>query len=266
MDSVRVIRDSTVIINRVPTGLPGTPGTQWITIPVPAQGEVILRYGMPPRAGGTDSIIVRHDTVSKTAAAGDVAAELREIERRLTARIDALQQQQRPAAVPNVTVIAPAAQGATRTVEVDRNAVPVFQRLQRVRGADLRPYAGVGVDGGDVQFIIGSRADLGPIRANSGWHFMPELAVGIGEGDMSVLAFANAQYGFGAVGGMPALRPYVTLGGGIFSPSVLGINTAVGSSYALSSAVDKPLFLNVELQSINLLNQTRILVGLSRSR
>jgi hypothetical protein len=74
------------------------------------------------------------------------------------------------------------------------------------------------------------------------------------------------QYKFGAIGGNNGIRPYATVGGGIFSPSVLGINTAIGSSVSLRNDTDAPLLLNVELQGINLFNHTRILFGLSRGR
>lgn len=289
-DSMRTERDSIVMSGRAPVVRPmvrrGTPEGQWITIPVPVQGEIILRYGVPPRTGAgdtattrrMDSTATRRDTVTMPSAApstppaGDLSAELRELERRLSARIDALQRSATaapstaPSGAPNVTVIAPRERTARDTVILDREATPVFERLQSTRARDLRPYVGLGFDDGDVQFILGSRADLGPVSPNSGWHFMPELAVGFGEGDLSVLAFANAQYAFGSIGGTTALRPYATIGAGVFSPTVLGINTAVGSSFALRSSNARPLFLNVELQGINLFNQTRILVGLSRSR
>jgi hypothetical protein len=269
-----------------------TPGGQWITVPVPTQGEVILRYGMPVRpsidsmttrrvdtvvvsrdtaAARRDTVMTRRDTVvirrDSTGApipppSGELAAQLLELERRLNARIDAT----RPTAAPNVTAIAPVAPNAAGSVVIDRNAMPVFQRLQQTRTSDLRPYVGLGLDDGDVQFIAGLRADLGPVRPNSGWHFVPELAIGIGEGNTSVLALANAQFSFGTMGGMNTLRPYVTLGAGVFSPTVLGLNTAVGSSFALRSGSNKPLLLNLELQGINLFRQTRILIGVSRSR
>ncbi|HEY0931029.1 MAG TPA: hypothetical protein VGE27_13985 [Gemmatimonas sp.] len=259
------------------------PGGQWITVPVPTQGEVILRYGMPPRPSmdsvtrRVDTVTVRRDSVvrvdstvrrdSVTSSAtppaappsSDLALELRELERRLNARIDGA----RPVTTPSVVAIAP---GTRDTVVLDRNSRPVFQRLQQTRTSDLRPYAGLGVDDGDVQFVVGLRADLGPVSTNSGWHFVPELAVGFGEGNTSVLALANARYAFGSIGGTNSLLPYVTLGAGVFSPTVLGVNTAIGTSFALRSGSAKPLFLNLELQGINMFNQTRILVGLSRSR
>lgn len=255
-DTVGVVRERSVMVRGGPPV-----GPSWITIPVPTQGEIILRYGMSPRTGGTDSGMVRRDTVMMppdTPTSSDLAAELREVERRLLARIDALQ---RPAALPTVTMIPP---GATDVVVRDRDGTPLLQRFQQTRAADLRPYIGLGYDGSDARFIVGSRADLGPVRPGSPWHFVPELAVGLGSGTMSVLAFANAQYAFGSVGGSRTLRPYATVGAGIYSPTVLGINTAIGTSYALRPATESPLFLTLEVQGINLFSETRALFGLSR--
>ncbi len=251
-DSIRMFRDSSII----------TREGRWITIPVPEQGEIILRYGMPPRTGSDSA--ARRDSVIVSPPSDDLAARLLEIERRLTARIDAMQQQpaQRPGA-PTVTMVTPP---SNIVVDTDRANMPVFQRLGQTRRSDLQPYLGLGINDGDAQLIGGVRADLGPISPNSGLNFVPELAVGIGSGPLSVLAFANVQYKFGAIGGNSNFRPYATVGGGIFSPSVLGINTAVGSSFSLRSDTDAPLMLNVELQGINLFNHTRVLFGLSRGR
>ncbi|AMW04448.1 outer membrane protein [Gemmatimonas phototrophica] len=279
-DSLRMRSDSSRRLMQPQIQRGATPSSQWITIPVPTQGEVILRYGWPPRTMGSDSVLVqrmdgmlmRRDSVmspSNTppaiAPAGDLSAELREMERRLSTRIDALQ---RAALIPpppqTVTVIAPPS--AQEVVTLDRDAAPVFQRLQRTRTSDLRPYAGLGFDDGDVQFVVGTRADLGPIRPNSGFRFVPELAVGFGGDNLSVLALANVQYTFGSFGGTRTIHPYATVGAGIFSPTVLGVNTAVGSSFSLRPATETPLYLNMELQGINLFNQTRVLVGLSRNR
>lgn len=275
----RIVRDSNVIITR---GRVMSPDGQWITIPVPRQGEIILRYGLPPGGspmGGrsdramtrrVDSVLVRRDSVvlppTSQRSDSSLFVEMRELERRLTARIEAMQR-------PSVTPVAPAAPSVTmispssRDVVVqERSSLPVFERLSQTRAADLRPYLGLGVDDGDARFVLGTRADLGPINRNSGIHFVPELAVGFGGGDPSVLAFANLQYTFASVGGSSAFRPYATVGAGIYTPTVLGVNTAVGTSYLLQRASGAPLLLNLEVQGINLFNETRLLFGLSRGR
>ncbi len=81
-----------------------------------------------------------------------------------------------------------------------------------------------------------------------------------------MLALANVQYPFGSIGGNAAIRPYVTLGGGVFSPSVLAVNTAVGASFVLGSPRSSPLYTFVELQGLNLFNYTRLMFGVSSRR
>jgi hypothetical protein len=56
------------------------------------------------------------------------------------------------------------------------------------------------------------------------------------------------------------------VGAGIYSPTVLGVNTAIGTSYRLRRASGSPLLLNLEVQGINLFNETRVVFGVSRSR
>ncbi len=254
LDSARAARDARDGV-RVPSS--DSAGARWITIPVPTQGEIILRYGMPPRP---DSAAPQRDTLLRAPSSEDLAARLLEIERRLTARIDAIQQG-RP--VPPVTMIVPS---DTFALDRERAATPVLQRFRQTRTSDLRPYLGLGVGDGNAQFVLGLRADLGPMNTASGFRFVPELAVGLGEGSMSVLALANVQYPFGSVAGTGMFRPYITLGAGVFSPTVLAINTAVGSSIALRPGSDSPLYLHVELQGLNLFDHTRVLFSLSRGR
>jgi hypothetical protein len=263
-DSVgpRRMRDS-MMVGR-PMGRTTNTGERLITIPVPTQGEIILRYGLPIRDPAVSS--TGRDTVVMVPPTGDVAASLADIERRLTARLDAIERAQmaapRTPPAPGVTVVTPGAMPEA----VSRDNTPVFQRFSQIGTRDLQPYAGIGIRDGDAQLIVGARADLGPVRVGSGVRFVPELAVGVGSGALSVLAMANARYAFGSVNGTGAFRPYVTLGAGVYTPTVLGINTAVGSSIRLREETDRPLFLNVELQGLNLFGETRVLVGLSRSR
>ncbi len=235
---------------------------RYITVPVPLQGEVILRYGIPSRdmTGG-----LRVDSTVVMGSSGDVARSLADIERRLTERLDAIERAQqttpRQGAAPGVTVVTPGVMRADTPID----SMPVFRRLREVRSQDLQPYVGLGARDGDVQFIVGARADLGPLSAGSGFRFVPELAVGLG-GNLSVLAMANMRYAFGSETSASVLRPYVTVGGGIYTPTVLGINTAIGSSIRLREANERPLFLNLELQGLNLFSETRVLIGISRSR
>jgi hypothetical protein len=240
-------------------------GTQWITVPVPVQGEIILRFGPTARSG--DSTIV------VTPVPGDeVSTRLGDIERRLNARLDAMQRGQTPVivqptpapglATPNVTVINA---GDSLDVRYDLAGRSLMSRFGQVRTRDIMPYAGVSA-GRRTQLVAGLRADLGPLSPGSGLHFVPELALGVGERSPTILALANARYAFGSVSGNATLRPHVTLGAGIYTPSVIGINTAVGTSVRLQREDGRPLYLHMELQGLNLFSQTRLLFGLSRSR
>jgi hypothetical protein len=252
-----------------------SPSGQWITVPVPVRGEIILRYGFPTTMGSRDTVMVRRDSTVRVApeptSGDDVIARLSEIERRLTARLDAMER--RVGSAPSVIVReTPAVEGVMVVPERalsdstrDRSATPVFQRFTSTRTRDLQPYVGLGSEDGNVQLILGLRADLGAINPGSGIHWVPELALGVG-GGTSVLAMANLQYAFNAFGGSSKVQPYVTLGGGIYSPTVLGVNTAVGTTFALQRDVDSPWFLGVELQGINLFSDTRLLFSIQRSR
>jgi hypothetical protein len=250
-------------------GVPVGASERWITVPVPAHGEIILRFGTTSARAG--------DSAAIGAVVSDDAsiARLLDIERRLTARLDAMQRQlgQPPLVVqpqvvapgqatPRVTVITG---GDSTSVTSARETRALVQRVVSTRPRDIMPYAGLAT-GRNTQLVLGARADLGGLTPVSGFHFVPELAVGLGEGTTSVLAFANARYAFGSVSGTQALRPYVTLGAGVYSPTVLGINTALGTSIALRRANASPLSVHIELQGINLFNDTRLLLGLSRNR
>ncbi|MEP7383884.1 MAG: hypothetical protein ABI910_19515, partial [Gemmatimonadota bacterium] len=194
-------------------------------------------------------------------------ARITAMEDELQRRLDALQRLEieRRAAVPSQAISPTRAVGADTSAQGRIATVPVFQRFSQTTTRDLRPFVGVG--GGDgTQAILSLRADLGPLTPGSGFRFVPELALGFGSGSTSVLALANVQYPFGAFGGNNAIQPYVTVGAGIFSPSVLAVNTSVGASLALGSQRASPLYTYVELQGLNLFNYTRLMVGVSSRR
>jgi opacity protein-like surface antigen len=242
-------------------------GDRWITVPVPTQGEIILRYGFPPADGGgtptqpRDSTVVRRDSVVVIPRSGgdSLRIQLAELEQRLVARIESMRQP--------TTVVVPAPV-EPRTIIVDTvggdrfRGVPITRRFSQVSSRDLLPF--IGFSGGDAgtQAVVSLRMRLGEVA--SGLQFVPEFAVGLGGDGTSVLAMANVQYQFGSVGGSSALRPYVTGGAGIFSPTVVGVNTALGASMDLRQGRGTTPWLGyIELQGLNLFNDTRLMVGLS---
>ena len=286
--------DTTVTRMRRPMAMQrGDSTARWMTIPVPMVGEVILRYGLTPSGTGStsmtstglsieeirriireelqrdpmtgartapDTTIIRQEPMSGAASEAAMAARLAEMELRLAARMADLEAARNVPATPAQVVVVDTAAGAE-----ELTSMPVFRRLGRTSSRDLRPFVGFG--GGDGSQVVASlRADLGPLQPGSGFRFVPELALGFGSGSPSVLALANVQYPFGSVMGSRTVQPYVTLGAGIFSPSVLAVNTAVGASFNVRSAGMSPMYTYVELQGLNLFDYTRLMVGLTTRR
>ncbi len=251
-------------------------GDRWITVPVPTQGEIILRYGFPPidstartaRPGqARDSALVRRDTVvmmpRSSTGSDSLRAQLAELETRLMARIESMRQPQ------TVVMAAPTeTRTETRTVIVDTvgadrfRGVPIGRRFSQVSSRDLLPFAGISAGDAGTQAVLSLRMRLGEIA--SGLQFVPEFAVGVGGDGTSVLALANVQYEFQSFGGSTAIRPYVTGGAGIFSPKVLAVNTAVGASMDLRHGRGTTPWLGyLELQGLNLFRDTRLMLGVS---
>lgn len=257
-------RDS--VSRRDSLGRRGPPavGDRWITIPVPANGEIILRYGFPPadsaaraKAAATrDSSVV----VPRTSAGSDsLRTQLAELEQRLMARIESMRQ------APTVVMAAP---NEPRVVLVDSSGteryrgMPITRRFSQMSSRDLMPFVGFSAGSAGTQAVLSLRMNLGPV--SSGLQFVPEFAVGVGGDGTSVLALANVQYQFGSFGGSTMIRPYVTGGAGIFSPTVLAVNTAVGASIDLRQGRStKPWLGYLELQGLNLFHDTRLMLGVS---
>lgn len=284
-DSMRTRRDLAPMQGK--PGMRMQPGdsTRWVMIPVPTVGEVILRYGTTPStersalpAGMTIDDLrrliraeVRGDTTtplldSRTTILRDdsVSQRLRAMENRLQAQTDSLREERLrlarevPAAPAPSTVIV-TAEGETRPLTTSGLA-----RLGSVSSRELQPFVGLSFGDDETQFVASVRADLGPLSKGSGFHLVPEFALGFG-GGYSLLAMANLQYSFTSFG-TRAIRPYVTGGAGIFTPSVLGLNTAVGTSFNLRGGRGTPLYGYAEVQGINLFDHTRVMIGLSSGR
>jgi hypothetical protein len=189
----------------------------------------------------------------------DLATQLAELERRLNDRIDAARAAAATTAEPSRPVTPPVPDRRTRPT-------PVLQRFGQLSSRDLRPYIGIGGGDGVTEFIASLRADLGPLSTATALRFVPEFAIGMGGGSTTVLALANLQYQLGSLMGSSTIRPYVTGGVGIYSPSVLGVNTAFGATFDLRPRGGSPLFAYGEVQGLNLFDRTRVLIGLGTRR
>jgi hypothetical protein len=245
-------------------------GDRWITIPVPATGEIILRYGLPAtsdpaRPAGAvivrDSVIVRRDSMGGGASSDQLRAQLAELEARLSARIEAM----RPM---NATVEVTTARASDRMTVVSdttdrRRGQTMSDRFRTLSSRDVQLFAGVGFGDADTQLALSGRLDLGPVMPQSNLHLYPELAFGFGGSSTAVLAMANVQYQFPTIGEKLAVRPYLTGGAGIYSPTGLAINTAFGMSVDMKMGRRMPWIGYAEVQGLNLFNDTRLLLGIS---
>lgn len=210
------------------------------------------------------------DTAARQVPAGTLGAEefvqrLAAFERRITQRLEALEErlrlEARAAQAPRETPTQRESPGAVQ--EPSRS---LFARLADFQSEDLRPFIGTTLTD-ETQFVVSARADLGPLTPESAFRLWPEIAFSFGSGERSLLALANLQYPFPAFGGGGAFQPYVVGGLGIFSETAVALNTAIGANYDLRSGRGgSPLYAFLELQGLNLFDYSRVLIGLSMNR
>jgi hypothetical protein len=279
LDSTRA--DSAMRVRRTGSG------AAVITIPVPAVGEVYVRYGPPP-AGSGSLPKMPADAASDSARVSSMSAADREaymnrrIDSLVTVRVNERTANlrpptpqtviiQQPAATPPSVVMTPAAQPA---------AVVEQPRKYNVVGSETRGglvvYSGFTVNDG-AQFVVGGRFDLGPLgRADSPIHFAPEVAFGGGSGGRSTMLVGNAQYLFRKMRltNDRTIQPHVYAGVGIlnFSNRVGsrdGLQGVINLGYGVSIPLTKNAgnraapVLTLEHQGIDFFQLNRLLVGLS---
>ncbi|MBU0982405.1 MAG: hypothetical protein KKA42_00930, partial [candidate division Zixibacteria bacterium] len=160
---------------------------------------------------------------------------------------------------------------------VDFNVTPQPRERHFI---DLRPagYMGFGLER-PKQFVLGGRLDIGPITTKEErLRLVPEFALGMGGGGVSVMAVLNAEYGITEVElGAYHIIPYVRMGFGVlgFGGSIEGRDTegVLNFTYGfnlntrrtgmLSSLGDPDIF--IEHQIIDLFDLNRIVLGLQWS-
>ena len=133
-----------------------------------------------------------------------------------------------------------------------------------------RAYTGGNLDR-PRQFVLGGRLDLGPLSPRSpALSVLPELAVGVGDGGVSVLLAGNLQYDFSSfrVGGAP-FQPYAYGGLGllVFTDPTPGraereavLDLGYGVNFPMPGRDGGPrLFL--EHQGIDFFDLNRLLIG-----
>lgn len=296
---VRTVRGDTVYVVRRDTAYASG---NFVSIPIPTEGEIYLRYGpgqssrpgapsaaapldapalerlrqqiladLEPRLRGMlaearqeMAELVRRELAAAAAPAMDPGAE-----RRLLDRIDAVVAQRvrdelARAAATGTVLAAPA------EVVGAAPAQPAAPERFVPRVGALRPYVGGNLDR-PRQFVAGVRLDLGPFdAARPAIRLIPEAALGLGEGGVSVMLAGNVAYEADGMrlGGV-ALEPYAYAGAGFLyiSDPPLGrpgaeavVNLGYGAVMPIPNRSRGEFF--VEHQGVDLFDLNRLLVGL----
>ena len=142
------------------------------------------------------------------------------------------------------------------------------------RSLPLVTYTGANLTDG-TQALLGTRLDLGPVGGYSSLRFVPELALGWGEGARSVMAVGNVQLRLPTMrlGQFPTFTPQLGLGAGLlhFNEEVSGrdgldgvLNLGYGAAIDLwqSSSNRNVPVLVVEHQGVDLFSLNRLIAGL----
>jgi hypothetical protein len=261
---------------------------QFVTIPIPREGEIYLRYGPADSA-----------TVNRRPSPGEAAVtagQMEQLRRQVLADLEPmlrdLMAEERSELRDLVRDELQRIGAAGLTPEAEQRLLEnlearVALRVQdRVGGPDsvARPgrqgfsprVAGWrGYLGGNLdrprQFILGGRLDLGPLNPrNPALRVLPELAIGGGDGGVSVHLAGNLQYDFSSVqlGGAP-FQPYAYGGLGflVMTDPAPGraereavLNLGYGATFPMPWRDGGPrMFL--EHQGIDLFDLNRLLIG-----
>jgi hypothetical protein len=186
------------------------------------------------------------------------------IEEELMRRLDAMEARQRREQ-------AAAAQPTRRPVQEVEVDAPAFEsawdRMGRFESRRTLPFAAAGFSDGDAQAVLGVRFDFGPLTPDSPLRLVPEASFGFGGDETTLTVMGNVHFPFADLGTRRDIEPYLVGGAGFYSPTFLGVTTGVGMEFDLSGA-DRgdPLRSYVELQGINLFDETRLHFGVSLRR
>lgn len=285
-DTVYVTQEGTVVRTE---RRDGDDPQQFVTIPIPREGEIYLRYG----PADSSTVNRRPDVGAGAVTAGQMEAlrrqvladlepmlrelmvaervELREMVRDELQRIGAAgltpEAEQRLLENLEARVALRVQERVGRTDAGGRPARPGF----RPRLREWRAYAGGNLDR-PRQFVLGGRVDMGPLNANNpALRVMPELAVGGGQGGVSVLLAGNLQLDLASfeVGGAP-LQPYVYGGLGFLvltdpNPGRAEREAVLNLGYGVNFPVpgrDGGPRLFLEHQGIDFFDLNRLLIGI----
>ncbi|HEX2078238.1 MAG TPA: hypothetical protein VHG08_11035 [Longimicrobium sp.] len=262
----------------------------FVTIPIPREGEIYLRYGPADSAtvnrrprvdAGVPLTDAQLDAVRRQVLA-DLEPVLRQL---LAAEREQLREMVRLELARSGGALTPEAERRLVEELEARLALRLRDEVDRVAPGPAAPqtpgfaprlrawraYVGGNLDR-PRQVVGGARVDLGPLDARRpALRVVPELAVGAGAGGASVLMAGNLQYEFPVfrLGGAP-VQPYAYGGAGLFylsDPPRGRANWEAVLNFGYGAAVPVPgrsggprLFL--EHQGIDLFDLNRLLIGL----
>ena len=285
-DTVYVTQEGTVVRTE---RRDGDDPDQVVTIPIPREGEIYLRYG----PADSSRVNRRPDVSAGAVTAGQMETLRRQVLADLEPMLRELMVAERVELREMVRDELQRIGAAGLTPEAEQRLLEnlearVALRVQeRVGGAESaerpsrpgftprlrewRAYTGGNLDR-PRQFVLGGRVDLGPLNANNpALRVMPELAVGGGQGGLSVLLAGNLQLDLSSfeLGGAP-LQPYVYGGLGLLvltdpnpgrAEREAVLNLGYGVNFPVPGRSGGPrLFL--EHQGIDFFDLNRLLVGI----
>jgi hypothetical protein len=148
------------------------------------------------------------------------------------------------------------------TVVVDQ---PRESFLQDARLHALIPFAGLQVSS-PTQFVVGIRGDLGRIRGPIPLSLLPEISLGVGEGETTLRATVLSRLGWN-LGLGRNVTPYGQVGLSVTNRRFLSVDPAYGVTFdAFASSSRGPFNLFVEHRGVAFFKENQFLMGVTLPR
>jgi len=248
---------------------------QMITLPVPADGELYVRYG---KTSGMMERLSRSDSGQTRPATTMSEGDIDRIVRLLSARLDSILAQRMDRMEQMAAPPARQQRAPTQPLRQARPPADAMPDAEPTVGArvDMPTDTGRVLDGvaayvaGFDALVLGVQLDAGPVFGIKELHFVPEFAIGV-LGDKSVLFAAGAEYRFGMLrlNETARVRPHARLSLGLLAAggdtdSQFGFNFAYGATLEPQdgTTMDRKPRIFVEHQGIGFFEQNRLAAGL----
>lgn len=294
----RVVRETpdTVYVSRegAPRAARGEEPEHFVTIPLPREGEIYLRYGP-----ADSSAVNRRPSVSGPPATD---AQVEQVRRQVLAELEPVlrglmaEQREQMRDLIRDEVARLGAAGLTageeaRLLELLEARLTLRMRDELARGgqpgaapaaeAEERgfrprlgawwPYVGGNLDR-PRQFLMGVRVDLGPLNpSRPALRLVPEASIGLGEAAGSVLIAGNVQYDLDTISLRgTAIRPYAYAGPGFLflgdpprgrARTEAVLDVGYGLVVPVPNRGPRPRVF-IEHQGIDLFDLNRLIIGL----